>query len=63
MMRSFSRRAYDNGVVIVQCPGCNVRHLVADRLGWFGTPGSVEDFMKEHGEGQPPLVNAYKQLV
>ena len=50
-MRGFSRAAYDNGVVIIQCPACDVRHLVADRLGWFGQPGSVEDFVKAQGKG------------
>ena len=51
-MRSFSRRAYDNGVVIVQCPTCSARHLVADRLGWFGEPGSIEDFLRQRGQGR-----------
>ena len=55
-MRSFSRRAYDNGIVIVQCPSCSVKHLVADRLGWFGEPGSVEDFMKQRGGGKLPTI-------
>ena len=52
--RGFSRQAYENGVVIVTCPGCNSKHVVADRMGWFGEPGSVEDFIAqktEHGEG------------
>lgn len=48
-VRGFSRQAYDNGVVIVTCPGCQVKHLVADRKGWFGEPGSIEDFLGEQG--------------
>jgi protein import protein ZIM17 len=43
--KGFSRQAYENGVVIVRCPGCEKQHLVADRYGWFGDPGSVEDFL------------------
>lgn len=51
--RGFSRQAYENGVVIVTCPGCQAKHVVADRMGWFGEPGSVEDFIaeKEKGDG------------
>lgn len=37
-------------VVLVKCPGCDVTHLIADHKGWFGKPGSVEDFMAEKGE-------------
>lgn len=42
--------AYQRGVVLVECPGCNVRHLIADHLGWFGTKGTVEDFAAERGD-------------
>ena len=31
--------------MLVDCPGCQSRHLVADRKGWFGEAGSVEDFL------------------
>jgi len=32
-------------VVLVDCPGCQARHLIADRKGWFGDKGGVEDFL------------------
>ncbi|KAF8074594.1 DNL zinc finger-domain-containing protein [Lyophyllum atratum] len=52
----FSRRAYERGVVLVQCPGCKNRHLIADHLGWFkedtkeGKLPTVEDILRERGE-------------
>lgn len=43
--------------MIVQCPGCKNRHLIADNLGWFkqpdtgeGTLRTVEDLMRAKGE-------------
>eukprot|EP00884_Botryococcus_braunii_P017425 jgi/Botrbrau1/4366/Bobra.105_2s0013.1 len=48
--KAFSSQAYNHGVVIVQCDGCKNRHLLADRLGWFGDPGSIEDFLGDKGE-------------
>ena len=47
----FSKKTYETGVVIVRCPGCQGNHLIADRLGWFGEPGSIEDYLKQQGEG------------
>lgn len=45
------------GIVIVQCPGCSNRHLIADNLGWFKQPDTaqgelrtVEDLMRAKGE-------------
>ena len=45
-----SRKTYETGVVIVTCPGCDNRHLIADRFGWFGEPGSIEDYLAQKGE-------------
>ncbi|KAJ8463576.1 hypothetical protein ONZ51_g10172 [Trametes cubensis] len=52
----FTRRSYERGIVIVQCPGCKNRHLIADHLGWFkestkdGQMKTVEDLVRAKGE-------------
>ncbi|KAI0358253.1 zf-DNL-domain-containing protein [Trametes cingulata] len=52
----FTRRSYERGIVIVQCPGCKNRHLIADHLGWFkestkdGKLKTVEDLVRAKGE-------------
>ncbi|KAF8972713.1 DNL zinc finger-domain-containing protein [Flammula alnicola] len=52
----FSKHAYEKGIVLVQCPGCKNRHLIADHLGWFkegteeGRLPRVEDMLRAKGE-------------
>eukprot|EP00933_Yihiella_yeosuensis_P083212 TRINITY_DN97402_c0_g1_i1.p1 TRINITY_DN97402_c0_g1~~TRINITY_DN97402_c0_g1_i1.p1 ORF type:complete len:223 (-),score=46.24 TRINITY_DN97402_c0_g1_i1:32-634(-) len=49
--KKISKRAYHHGVVIITCPFCKNRHLIADRLGWFEEGGTdIEKMMKEKGE-------------
>ncbi|KAF8912389.1 DNL zinc finger-domain-containing protein [Mucidula mucida] len=51
-----SKQAYTSGIVIVECPGCKNRHLIADHLGWFkdstdgGQMRTIEDIMRAKGE-------------
>ncbi|KJA28208.1 hypothetical protein HYPSUDRAFT_130039 [Hypholoma sublateritium FD-334 SS-4] len=52
----FSKQAYEKGVVLVQCPKCRNRHLIADHLGWFadstknGKLPRIEDILRDKGE-------------
>ncbi|KAF9785166.1 DNL zinc finger-domain-containing protein, partial [Thelephora terrestris] len=53
----FSKRAYHHGIVIIQCPKCENRHLIADNLGWFkdertgqGSLRNIEDIMRSKGQ-------------
>ncbi|CAM8958114.1 unnamed protein product [Rhodiola kirilowii] len=49
-IKTFCRESYEKGVVVARCAGCNNLHLLADRLGWFGQPGSIEDLLAARGE-------------
>lgn len=46
----FSKHSYTKGVVLVACPGCKNRHLIADNLGWFtesaDEPRTIEDIVR-----------------
>jgi len=49
--KKFSKNAYQNGVVIVRCPGCEKLHLISDQLGWFGDgPQNIQQILAEKGE-------------
>jgi mitochondrial protein import protein ZIM17 len=48
--KTFSRQSYENGIVLIRCPGCKNLHLVADNLGWFGEDKfKIEDLASEVG--------------
>jgi protein import protein ZIM17 len=51
--KQFTEQAYRHGVVIVTCPGCGNRHLIADNLEFFGNEDkgwNIEKGMLELGE-------------
>jgi len=51
MNKTFTKKAYHTGVVIITCDNCGNNHLIADNLGWFrDTSVNVEDLAKEKGE-------------
>ncbi|EWM23067.1 zinc finger protein [Nannochloropsis gaditana] len=52
-VKGFSQEAYDHGVVLVRCPGCDNLHLIVDRLGWFEDGGTdIQKILAEKvGEG------------
>ncbi|CAA0806381.1 Zim17-type zinc finger protein [Striga hermonthica] len=51
-LKTMAGDSYKKGVVIAKCDACNNLHIIADKLGLFGEPGSVsvEDFLAARGE-------------
>ncbi|KAL2316347.1 TIM23 translocase complex subunit Tim15 [Schizosaccharomyces pombe] len=48
---NFSKQAYHNGTVLVQCPKCKNRHLMADHLKIFSEERvTIEDILAKKGE-------------
>lgn len=51
MVKRFSKHAYTKGIVVVECPSCRVKHLLADNLGWWeGEATNIEEILKAKGE-------------
>lgn len=52
--RTMSHHAYHHGIVLIECSGCQSRHLIADNLGWFrDTPNAarkIEEMTMEVGQ-------------
>ncbi len=49
--KQISKLAYTKGVVVITCPGCGNRHLIADHLGFFkDEPRTIEQILAEKGE-------------
>ncbi|CAL9738060.1 mitochondrial protein import protein Zim17p [Monosporozyma servazzii] len=48
---TMSKQAYTKGTVLIQCPGCKNRHLIADHLKIFHDEKiNIEDILKAKGE-------------
>ena len=47
----FSKKAYNEGVVLIKCDGCSSMHLIADNLDWFkGNHKNIEGMLLEKGQ-------------
>ncbi|GEQ72661.1 hypothetical protein JCM33374_g6348 [Metschnikowia sp. JCM 33374] len=48
---TFSKQSYTKGSVLIQCPGCKNRHLIADNLHVFRDEKvNLEDLLRAKGE-------------
>ncbi|KAL2789302.1 DNL zinc finger-domain-containing protein [Aspergillus keveii] len=46
-----SKHGYHRGTVLIQCPGCNNRHIISDHLRIFlDRSKTLDDIMRENGE-------------
>ena len=49
--KTLSRHSYEKGVVLIECPHCAVRHLIADNLNWFGdSKQNIETIVAAEGQ-------------
>jgi hypothetical protein len=50
-VKRFTKLSYTQGIVIVECPGCYNKHLLADNLGWFDDERvNIEEILRSKGE-------------
>ncbi|GAB0491960.1 hypothetical protein MMPV_003217 [Pyropia vietnamensis] len=65
--KSISRSSYEKGVVLIQCPSCEKRHVIADNLGHFsqltGGKKNVEEMVGEVTRVSTDVYNLEKLLT
>ena len=48
---AFTKHAYHHGSVLITCPGCKARHIIADHLKMFSDANiNIEDLMRRNGD-------------
>ena len=57
-----TKQGYHNGTVLIQCPGCKNRHVIADHLKVFlDQKSTLEDILKKKTQVGKPLTNLIKK--
>ena len=50
-VKTCTKKAYNESVVIIKCQNCEENHLIADNLGWFRDEKvNIESLAKETGD-------------
>ncbi|KAI3404769.1 DNLZ [Candida oxycetoniae] len=48
---SMSKQAYEHGTVLIECPSCHNRHLIADNLGFIRDDKfNLKDYLESEGQ-------------
>ena len=57
-----TKQGYHNGTVLIQCPGCKNRHVIADHLKVFlDQKSTLEDILKKQTQDGKPLTSLIKK--
>lgn len=57
-----TKQGYHNGTVLIQCPGCKNRHVIADHLKVFlDQKSTLEDILKKQTQDGKPLTTLIKK--
>mmetsp|Transcript_23027 Transcript_23027/g.29909 ORF Transcript_23027/g.29909 Transcript_23027/m.29909 type:complete len:215 (-) Transcript_23027:237-881(-) len=64
-LHKISKIAYNTGIVIVNCKGCQNKHLIADNNGLLDVPDfkNIKQYLESRGETvKTPIIDSVKQL-
>jgi mitochondrial protein import protein ZIM17 len=57
-----TKQGYHHGTVLIQCPSCKNRHVIADHLKVFlDQKSTLEDILRKHTQDGKPLTNLIKK--
>mmetsp|Transcript_9238 Transcript_9238/g.15854 ORF Transcript_9238/g.15854 Transcript_9238/m.15854 type:complete len:230 (-) Transcript_9238:103-792(-) len=50
IVKTVNRVSIEQGIVIVLCDGCGIKHLICDNFGWYGEKRSMEEIAASGGQ-------------
>lgn len=61
IVKTFTKKAYHTGVVVIHCDSCHNNHLIADNKKWFvNEPTNIEEIAEIKGDPVMKLYNDSK---